>query len=84
MEDRLSGDRTLRVVDVEIKVCHDRQMIPVDRLLVSTSPLLGDYSLHGPDDAPCAGVALLTVFDPLAVGYHILDMTAVLGEDDRR
>ena len=80
--DRLLGDSPLGVVDIELKVGHDSEVIPVDGLLVDTSTLLGYDGLHGAYDTAGTSIPLLTIRDRLAVGYHILDMTAVLGEND--
>ena len=80
--DRLLGDSPLGVVDIELEVGHDSEVIPVDGLLVDTSTLLGYDGLHGAYDTAGTSIPLLTIRDRLAVGYHILDMTAVLGEND--
>ena len=56
-------------------------MIPVDGLLVDASTLLGYDGLHGAYDTAGTSIALLTIRDRLAVGYHILDMAAVLGNE---
>ena len=80
--DRLLGDGSLGVVDIELEVGHDSEVIPVDGLLVDASTLLGYDGLHGAYDTSGTSIALLTILDRLAVGYHILDMAAVLGEND--
>ena len=80
--DRLLGDGPLGVVDIELEVGHNSEVIPVDGLLVDASTLLGYDSLHGAYDTAGTSIALLTILDRLAVGYHILDMAAVLGEND--
>ena len=80
--DRLLGDGPLGVVDIELEVGHDSEVIPVDGLLVDTSTLLGYDGLHGAYDTAGTSIPLLTIRDRLAVGYHILDMAAVLGEND--
>ena len=80
--DGLLGDGPLGVVDIELEVGHDSEVIPVDGLLVDACTLLGYNSLHGAYDTAGTSIPLLTIRDRLAVGYHILDMAAVLGEND--
>ena len=80
--DRLLGDGPLGVVDIELEVGHDSEVIPVDGLLVDACTLLGYDGLHGAYDTAGTSIPLLTIRDRLAVGYHILDMAAILGEND--
>ena len=80
--DRLLGDGPFGVVDIEFEVGHDSEVIPVDGLLVDACTLLGYNGFHGAYDTAGTSIPLLTIRDRLAVGYHILDMAAVLGEND--
>ena len=80
--DRLLGDGPLGVVDVELEVGHDSEVIPVDGLLIDACTLLGYDGLHGAYDTAGTSIPILTLLDRLTVGYHILDMAAVLGEND--
>ena len=80
--DRLLGDGPFGVVDIEFEVGHDSEVIPVDGLLVDACTLLGYNGLHGAYDTAGTSIPLLTIRDRLAVGYHILDMAAVLGKND--
>ena len=80
--DRLLGDGPLGVVDVELEVGHDSEVIPVDGLLIDACTLLGYDGLHGAYDTAGTSIPLLTLLDRLTVGYHILDMAAVFGQND--